>query len=295
MRRSTYFPQFIAPSEPPPPTFEPLGRAEVVERTNSGVHLRSGRSLIEVTALATDLFRVGLFADGRPVDYRSEAVARTEWPALATRVAADGTRIETSAAAAVLSLDPLRIGFADASGRLFAADDPTLGMGLAPLAPAAAQLVDPLGSPAVVYKRHRPGTHYFGCGERTGGLDKTASRQVFWNVDPPFGHTAALNNLYTSVPFVLALHDGQAWGMFVDSSYLLEFDLANLDPLRCGFAFDGGPLIYYVFAGPTPRAVVARYTEVSGRIPMPPRWALGYHQSRWGYKTADEVLALART
>ena len=104
-----------------------------------------------------------------------------------------------------------------------------------------------------------------------------------------------LNNLYTSIPFVLALQAGQASGMFGDSSYRLEFDLAREDPARCGFAVDGGPLIYYVFAGPTPRAVLERYTELTGRIPLPPRWALGYHQSRWGYKTADEVLQLART
>ena len=78
-------------------------------------------------------------------------------------------------------------------------------MGFAPLAPSAARLVDPLGSPVIVYKRHEPGTHYFGCGERTGGLDKTQSRQVFWNFDPPSQHTAALNNMYTSIPFVLAL------------------------------------------------------------------------------------------
>src|SRR5216683_1339791 len=295
MRRSTYFPQFIAPSEPAAPTFESLGSAAVIERTANAVRLRSGRTQVEVTAVANDLFRVGLFADGRPVDYRSEAVAKTDWPALAARVAADGTRIETSAAMAAISLDPLRIGFEDSNGRQFAVDDPSLGMGLAPLAPPSTRLVDPLGSPAVVYKQHLPGTHYFGCGERTGGLDKTASRQLFWNVDPPFGHTAALNNLYTSVPFVLALQDGVAWGMFVDSTYRLEFDLANQDPQRCGFAVDGGPLIYYVFVGPTPREVVARYTELTGRIPMPPRWALGNHQSRWGYKTADELLTLART
>jgi alpha-glucosidase len=295
MRRSTYFPQFIAPSEPAAPAFESLGSAQVINRTPNGVGLRSGRTHVEVAALADDLFRVGLFADGRPVDYRSEAVARTDWPVVVARVAADGTRIETSAAMAVMKLDPLRIGFEDARGRRFAVDEPTLGMGLASLAPASTRLVDPLGSPAVVYKQHASGTHYFGCGERTGGLDKTVSRQVFWNVDPPAGHSAALNNLYTSVPFVLALQDGQAWGMFVDSSYRLEFDLANQDPERCGFAVDGGPLIYYVFAGPTPQAVVERYTELTGRIPMPPRWAVGYHQSRWGYKTADELLALART
>src|SRR5260370_18069190 len=111
MRRSTYFPQFIAPSEPAAPTFGSLGSAAVIERTPNAVRLRSGRTQVEVTALANDLFRVGLFADGRPVDYRSEAVAKTDWPALAACVSAGGTRIGTQPALAALSLYPLRSGF----------------------------------------------------------------------------------------------------------------------------------------------------------------------------------------
>src|SRR5579859_3555107 len=296
MRRSTHFPQFVAPAAAQP-AFEPLGNAEVVERSGTWVRLRSGRATVEVAALAPDLFRVGLFGDGRPVDYRSEAVAHREWQPDGVRIEStrDGIRLATAAATAHLSLAPLRIGFEDSTGRRqIAVDDAVLGMGFAPLAPVESRLVDPLGAPSRTYKQNQPGTHYFGCGERTGGLEKTGSHQVFWNVDPPLGHTAGLNNLYTSIPFVLALQDGQAWGMFVDSSYRLEFDLAREDPHRCGFAVDGGPLIYYVFAGPTPRDVLARYTELTGRIPRPPRWALGHHQSRWGYKTADEVLALAR-
>jgi alpha-glucosidase len=41
--------------------------------------------------------------------------------------------------------------------------------------------------------------------------------------------------------------------------------------------------------------VLERYTELTGRIPLPPRWALGNHQSRWGYTSADRVLEIART
>jgi alpha-glucosidase len=297
MRRTTYFRQFSVPSVEPL-NFESLGPAEVVNRHPAGVRLRSGPATVEVTALASDVFRVGLFGDGRPVDYRSEAVARTEWPPIAVHFGdqAGELRLATGEAAVRIALEPLRIGFEDAQGRHIAVDDPSLGMGFAPILPTREKnrLVDPLGAPIMMYKRHLAGTHYFGCGERTGSLEKTASHQVFWNVDPPLGHTASLNNLYSSVPFVLALHDGEAWGMFVDSGCRIEFDLAKEDASRCGIALDGGPLIYYVFTGPTPRAVLERFTDLTGRIPLPPRWALGYHQSRWGYKTADEVLTIAR-
>jgi alpha-glucosidase len=41
--------------------------------------------------------------------------------------------------------------------------------------------------------------------------------------------------------------------------------------------------------------VVERFTQLTGRIPLPPRWALGNHHSRWGYSTADKLLDIART
>ena len=125
---------FIAPSDQPP-VYEPLGAAQVVERTPNAVRLKSGHATIEVTALAENLFRVGLFGDGRPVSYRSDAVAKTDWSMPAAKIAADGASIETATASALLSLNPLRIGFR-AGTREFAVDDPQLGMGFAPLAPA---------------------------------------------------------------------------------------------------------------------------------------------------------------
>jgi alpha-glucosidase len=296
MRRVTHFPQFGLPDLAGPP-FAPVGNGTVLEHSGNAARLRAGTATVEVTALAADLFRVGLFADGQPIDYRSEAVATTEWPAHSVSIDATSAVVTLKGAKleARVNLAPLRIGFVTPDGREVAVDEPALGMGFARLAPPEANLVDPLGPPARVYKRHLEGTHYFGCGERTGGLDKTDSRQVFWNSDPPREHTASLNNLYTSVPFVLALNQGHAWGLFVDNAGRIEFDLAHEDPTRCGFAVDSGPLVYYVFGGPTPAAVLERYTELTGRIPMPPRWALGNHQSRWGYKTSEQVLDIARS
>src|SRR5207302_1790077 len=111
------------------PAFEPLGNGEVVGRTASGVALKVGRTTVEVTALAEDLFRVGVFGDGRPVNYRSEAVAKTDWPASSTTVAEDGTRLTTPATEARISLSPLRVGFHDRQGREIAVDDPLRGAG----------------------------------------------------------------------------------------------------------------------------------------------------------------------
>jgi alpha-glucosidase len=137
------------------------------------------------------------------------------------------------------------------------------------------------------------GERYFGCGERTAGLEKTGTRQVFWNVDPPQGHTASFNNLYTSVPFVLCLYEGRAHGVFYDHPGRVELDLAKTDPMRVTVSASDD-LSVSVILGPTPAEVLERYTALTGRMPMPPLWALGNQQSRWSYMDADELRAVAR-
>ncbi len=285
-----------------PSGYQALGTVTTIEKDISKVRMRAGSATVEVTALAPDLFRVGLFPHGRSACYSSEAVVSRAWepgPVTILEGASEVT-ITTPVATAHLSLDPLRIGFRDAMGRVFATDDPALGMGWF-TSPEGAPVVElanaagTLGTPVRVYKQHMAGEHYFGCGERTGELDKTGSHQLFWNIDPPRGHTALQNNLYVSIPFTLALADGQAWGFFLDSPTRVEFDLAHEDPQRSWFEASNGDLVYYVFCGPTPQDVLARYTDLTGHTPLPPLWALGHGQSRFSYETADEVRSIART
>ncbi len=52
---------------------------------------------------------------------------------------------------------------------------------------------------------------------------------------------------------------------------------------------DTGILDFYIFAGSRPDDVINQYQEVIGRPALPPYWALGYHQSRWGYGNLQEV------
>jgi hypothetical protein len=56
---------------------EPLGKAELVDHDDRSVRLRAGSATVEVTALTPDLFRVGMFPEGRTPDYDSEAIKRT--------------------------------------------------------------------------------------------------------------------------------------------------------------------------------------------------------------------------
>ena len=284
--------------ERPPRTggnYQPVGAAELVDHDDRTFRLMAGSTTVEVAALAPDLFRVGMFLEGRPPRYDSEAIDKSDWgPVEASMERSNGGyALTTRAAAARVDLDPLRVSFADTDGRPFAVDDPELGMG-AFVTPGADVFSEPMGPPVRLNKRREPGERYFGCGERVSGLEKTGSHQVFWNVDPPLGHTASFNNLYSSIPFVFSLVDGRARGLFFDNTHRVEFDLALEDEDRAYYGAEGGDLVYYVFCGPTPREVVGRYTELTGRTPMPPVWALGNQQCRYSYMDEAEVRDVAR-
>ncbi|MEJ7843600.1 MAG: glycoside hydrolase family 31 protein [Rubrobacter sp.] len=275
--------------------YEPLGAGVLADHGDRGLRLRSGTTTVEVTALAPDLFRVGMFPEGRTPQYRTEAIAKEDWEPveISMQESDHELTLSTTAATAHVSLDPLRVRFTDGSGREFAADDEALGMGPV-VTPGADVFSQPLGSPVRLYKKRQEGERYFGCGERTSGLEKTGSRQVFWNVDPPEGHTASFNNLYSSIPFVLSMAGGKAHGLFFDNTHRIELDLALEDEGRAYFGAEGGDVVYYVFCGPTPADVLDRYTGLTGRIPMPPMWALGNQQCRYSYMDEAEVRDVAR-
>jgi alpha-glucosidase len=164
--------------------------------------------------------------------------------------------------------------------------------GVVRIQPVGRQIIEGVAEFDGHVKLRPAGERYFGCGERTAGLEKTGTRQVFWNVDPPAGHTASFNNLYTSIPFVLCLHEGRAHGVFYDHPGRIELDLAKADPARVVVS-GSDDLEVSVILGPTPADVLERYTALTGRTPMPPLWALGNQQSRWSYMTADEVRDVA--
>jgi alpha-glucosidase len=274
--------------------YEPLGKAEVSDHDDRSIRLRAGSTTIEVAALAPDLFRVGMFPEGRAPDYASEAIAKEDWEPVGLEISGEEEIcLSTNASTAHISLNSLRISFSDPSGHTFAADDTELGMGVVER-PSADVFSAPLGNPVRLYKRREDGERYFGCGERTSGLDKTGSYQVFWNVDPPPGHTASFKNIYASVPFTLSLCNGRAYGLFFDNTHRVEFDLAHEREDRALYGAEGGNVVYYVFCGPTPRDVLDRYTELTGRTPMPPLWSLGNQQCRYSYETADELREIAR-
>ncbi len=142
-----------------------------------------------------------------------------------------------------------------------------------------------------------PGEAFYGFGEHTGPLERRGRTMAFYNTDaydaPSGGFRLDADPLYLSIPFFLGLREGLAYGVFTDNSSRLGMDMAQGAAQRYRVWAREGVLDQYVLAGPSMGEVLQRYARLTGAMALPPRWALGYHQSRWGYSPDARVKEIA--
>ncbi|MBO5281949.1 MAG: DUF4968 domain-containing protein [Lachnospiraceae bacterium] len=136
--------------------------------------------------------------------------------------------------------------------------------------------------------------HFYGLGDKTGFLDKRSYAYEMWNTDNPAPQVDSFKALYKSIPFFMALTGEQVYGIFLDNTYKSFFDMGQESRKYYSFGAAAGNLDYYYIAGDSLREVLARYTYLTGTCPLPQKWTLGYHQSRWGYVTQEDIEEIAR-
>ncbi len=141
-------------------------------------------------------------------------------------------------------------------------------------------------------KRIEAEEHFYGFGERTGQLDKLGQELINWATDQ-YRYGTHTDPLYIAIRRFLALRPGLAYGVFFNNTWHSRFDIGAGRPGTWRMQAESGELDYYLVYGPTPEEVLAGFAAILGTTPLPPRWALGYHQSRWGYRSAAEVRELA--
>ncbi|MFT3843083.1 MAG: glycoside hydrolase family 31 protein [Myxococcaceae bacterium] len=130
---------------------------------------------------------------------------------------------------------------------------------------------------------------FHGLGEKAAPLDLTGRSYELWNFDPG-GYHRGDDPLYLSIPFIVAQSNGQVVGLFIDNPHRAWVDVGS-NEVR--FTARGGPLKVFAISG-TPAQVLERYTALTGRPPLPPMWAFGFHQSRYSYYPAARVAEVAR-
>ncbi len=137
----------------------------------------------------------------------------------------------------------------------------------------------------------QPSEQLFGTGARAVPTNRRGQWLPLYNA-AHYSYQNGDNQLNTTLPVVLS---SRGYGLFVDNYTAGYFDLGHDQPdeLRYG-GEELTQLAYYVIAGPSYERILSRYTALTGRQPLPPRWALGLIQSRFGYKSQRETLSIPR-
>lgn len=108
----------------------------------------------------------------------------------------------------------------------------------------------------------------YGLGERFGNFVKNGQSIDTWNQDGGTGSEQA----YKNIPFYLS---SNGYGVFVDEPQKVSFEVASENVDRVQFSTEGQSLQYYVIYGPTSKEVLHRYTQLTGKINLPPAWSFG--------------------
>jgi len=138
-----------------------------------------------------------------------------------------------------------------------------------------------------------PDESFFGLGDKPTEFNLRGKRLKNWNTDA-YSFQWNQDPLYRSIPFYISVNDGIAHGIFFDNTFKAQFDFGAEDRTKTSFWADGGELQYYYIHGPHMMDVVKSYHTLTGTHPMPPLWALGYHQCRWSYYPEAKVRKIAK-
>jgi alpha-glucosidase len=253
------------------------------------LRFESEQGVLAITAVSDDIIRVRFAATNSFGRDHSYAVIPHDGSALSAKVetGASTTTLATASLRVIVQNDPLRISFADAKGEILGSEGAEGGISFA--SSGRFQVAEQL----------RDDEHVYGLGEKNGSLDKRGWKlggydYVMWNSDT-YSYDSSTDPIYDSVPFCLVMRNGQTHGIFLDNTWRSFFDIGHRNPGFLTFGAEGGEVNYYFINGPDPKKVVERYTALTGRMPLPPLWSLGYNQCRYSYYPEARVRLLADT
>jgi alpha-glucosidase len=260
--------------QPTGESYDNPGKLLRAEPTERGGNVYFEEAELEVCFLTEDLVRVDWKLAEPPVPY---AIARDDWQEVETKLNQrdDGWTVSSAALQVSIGLNG-SLKFYNTAGQILREELPPQRKDYGWIHQA----------------RLRQEECIYGLGERSFPLnlrvakDEKQQPKTFrmWNFDPAGMYKPGTDPMYICIPIYMGLHSAGSYLIFYENSFEAQFTFSE----NATANFDGGALRYYLTAG-TPAQCIERYTDLTGRPPLPPRWALGYHQSHWGYLYEEAV------
>lgn len=131
----------------------------------------------------------------------------------------------------------------------------------------------------------------YGLGETMRGINKRGFRYISFNYDDP-NHRDDMPSMYGAHNFFVV--DGEeVFGAFFDTPAKVTFDMDSKGTGVLSVICASADLRLYIVEGDSAYGVVREFLGAIGQSFLPPLWAFGYGQSRWGYRTERDITRVA--
>ena len=133
----------------------------------------------------------------------------------------------------------------------------------------------------------------YGLGEMPRGINKRGWHYIANNTDES-RHSEDKLSFYGAHNFLLVRDGSTCFGLFVDFPGKVYYDIGYTRHDLLSFHTETPDYDLYLLSGGNENAICREFRTLIGRSYIPPRWAFGLAQSRWGYKTEEDVREVAR-
>jgi len=259
-----------------------LGRVQQVDRAERSVRLVCENGWVELYWSAPNVLRARLRTlDGNFAPPQSQTIKNPELSAVTLDISEndEALRMRSSALVCHINKNPFRLRLETYPDRRVVCADSS-GMQWGDLGDVRLSLA--LAQDEACY----------GLGMRASRLSLRGKRLRLWNSDPG-SYKRDTDPLYYTVPLYLGVKDDLAYGVYWDNPSRGTVELGSTPQNELTFEAENGELCYYMIAGGDTNAVLARYAELTGRIEMPPLWALGYGHAQFSYASLEALPHLA--
>jgi alpha-glucosidase (family GH31 glycosyl hydrolase) len=240
----------------------------------------AGSDTLALRFYASDILRVDFLPPGARRQDTSYVLIQDPDTSVAFSFAdgEDSLEIRTSDFTIFIAKYPVRLYYRNAQGEELLAEGPDGGFTAS-------------GQRRTVAFDLPPDLHLYGTGERGIGIDLRGHRFGTYN-SQAYGYSGPVETMSINIPF-LATSSGYA--LYFESPIPATMDLGESNPGTFSYELEGGELAYFIMIAPSVPEQLERYTWLTGRQPLPPKWALGYLQSKFGYRNRSEAEAMVRT
>ncbi len=172
------------------------------------------------------------------------------------------------------------------------------------LSSPAGQTFGACGNRSVFVFEQTQDMQFYGMGEKMRGLELSGIQTKFWNTDifADF-HWKEIESdrpdpMYVSIPYVIIKRGNSYVGLLLDNPHATfmstsasinigggQMNLGGPEKKFLTIGAENGMPDLYILVGPSLPELTRKLQKLVGVTPLPPAWALGYHQCRWGYKS----------